>query len=118
MRIFGAHLCYTAGIILTVLLTIPLPATGLVADPAKFGMWRLVPVAAWQGLSQVGFSIAFPTMFILVNRECSPYNRGAVNGWQNSFSAFCRGILPFLSAGLVSVGCKMEGPPPHLAGVR
>jgi len=118
LRILGPHLCLTAGVILTVLLTIPLPATGLVADPDRFGMWRLVPVSAWQGLSQFGFSTAFPTLFILVNRECSPHNRGAVNGWQNSFSALCRGIFPFLSAELVSIGCKMEGPPLHLAGGR
>jgi len=118
LRILGPHLCYTLGVIVTVLLTIPLPFAGLMADPDKFGLWRLVPVAAWQGLSQVGFSMAFPTSFMLVNRECSPCNRGAVNGWQNSFSALCRGIFPFLAAGLVSFGCKMEGSPLHLVGGR
>lgn len=45
------------------------PRYYLVADPDRYHFWRYVPVTLWQGLSQIGFSSAFPLSIMLVNRS-------------------------------------------------
>lgn len=106
---FGPHRCFGAGMWLTILVTLPFPAYGLLADPDRFGAWRYLPVALWQGITQIGFTFCFPTIFMLINRECSPETRGSVNGWSNSMGALSRGLFPLAAGGLFTMGCRLEG---------
>ncbi|CAJ1348646.1 unnamed protein product, partial [Effrenium voratum] len=108
VRKCGPHKGYAVAIAWTVLLTLPMPAYYLVADPDRYHFWRYVPVTLWQGLSQIGFSSAFPLSIMLVNRECSAENRGSINGWCNSLNALSRGLGPVISGSLVSLGCAAE----------
>lgn len=107
----GPTWTFAFGVVWTVLLTLPLPAFALVQD----GFWRYVPFGLWQALSQLGFGLSFPTLTILVNRECSDHNRGAINGWASAANALLRGLFPFIAGWLVQVGCHAE---PALPGGR
>merc|ERR1712000_358483 len=111
----GPKVTFVLGVMWTAVLTLPFPAFALTGDPTRFGFWRYLPYGIWQAISQFGFGCAFPTVTILINRECSDQNRGTINGWANSASALARGIFPFIIGWLVQVGCDAE---PGLPGGR
>merc|ERR1712083_603769 len=104
----GLHKSFVYGLIWSIFLTLPFPAFGLVADPARFGFWRYVPVGAWQALRVSGFEAAFNTMPVLINQECSAHNRGSVNGWCGSLNALSRGVFTLVAGAMVTLGCRLE----------
>eukprot|EP00929_Paragymnodinium_shiwhaense_P003116 TRINITY_DN10350_c3_g1_i1.p1 TRINITY_DN10350_c3_g1~~TRINITY_DN10350_c3_g1_i1.p1 ORF type:complete len:515 (+),score=84.94 TRINITY_DN10350_c3_g1_i1:56-1600(+) len=112
MNRLGPHRCSIVGIWWTVVLTIPFPLYCLMYDADRFGFWRYLPPGLFQAISQVGFSTSFPTAFVLINRECSPHNRGSVNGWANACQALCRGLFPLLAGGLITLGVTAESMSP------
>jgi len=105
---FGEYRCVIGGLGFTVLLLLPFPAYCAFADPSKFGLWRFVPIGLWQCVSQIGFSFSFPTAFLLMNRDCTSDNRGAVNGFSQSLAALSRGTFPFVAGALVQWGVSAE----------
>ncbi|CAK0845846.1 unnamed protein product [Prorocentrum cordatum] len=113
VRRFGPRRMLALGLTWTIALTLPFPLYGMAVNSGSF--WRLVPCGAWQALSQLGFSPAFPSLAILVNRACTSRHRGAINGWCNSLNAFFRGVCPMLAGGLFSFGCYLE---PAVSGGR
>eukprot|EP00927_Polykrikos_kofoidii_P057460 TRINITY_DN51606_c0_g1_i1.p1 TRINITY_DN51606_c0_g1~~TRINITY_DN51606_c0_g1_i1.p1 ORF type:complete len:480 (+),score=27.10 TRINITY_DN51606_c0_g1_i1:50-1441(+) len=105
---FGVHKCMIWGMGFTVLLTLPWPAYGLFADPHRFGLWTYAPLVLFQGVSQIGFSLSWPLIYLLINKHCTDQNRGAINGIANSVRALSGGLFPFAAGSLVTIGCQVE----------
>eukprot|EP00927_Polykrikos_kofoidii_P001899 TRINITY_DN10739_c0_g1_i3.p1 TRINITY_DN10739_c0_g1~~TRINITY_DN10739_c0_g1_i3.p1 ORF type:complete len:475 (+),score=41.65 TRINITY_DN10739_c0_g1_i3:49-1473(+) len=108
VRRFGPHRCVLMGIAETILLTLPWPAYGLLADPDRFGWFRYAPLFIFQCLSSIGFGFAWALIFLLINRCCDEHNRGATNGLANSLRALTAGLFPFATGALVQYGCRAE----------
>lgn len=105
---FGYVRCFKIGWALSTTGNLLFPLYGLLADP-DVGVWRYVPLAFMQFCLSVGGGMMFPTAFAFINRASAGLDRGAVNGWANSFGALCRAILPPAASWLLTAGHQMNG---------
>lgn len=96
--------CYIAGLSANLIVTAFFPVYGLMADPDKFGMWRLAPLAAMIMIGQMGFGFVFPSLFIWINRSLEGKDKGLWNGAINSMGALCRGLFPPIADALLAAG--------------
>mmetsp|Transcript_75486 Transcript_75486/g.244280 ORF Transcript_75486/g.244280 Transcript_75486/m.244280 type:complete len:153 (+) Transcript_75486:352-810(+) len=100
----GYRWCITVGILVIMAVTFPFPLYGLMANPERFGAWRMLPLACLMFVQQSAFGFCTPTCSIWINRFAADMNRGSINGWANSFAALCRALAPELCSALLGLG--------------
>jgi len=103
---YGYFAAFKLGIAANLLVTLPIPLYALMADPAKFGYWRYVPLALMQAIGQAGAGFMFPTAFVWINRSAPSSVKGRANGLVNTFSALTRGSWPSLCAAVLQMLSK------------
>jgi hypothetical protein len=102
----GYRWCITAGLVVVMMVVFPFPLYGLMADPATFGAWRMLPLAFLMFVQQSAFGFCTPTCTVWVNRFAAGLDRGSINGWTNSFAALCRALSPAVCSALLSLGLR------------
>lgn len=85
------------------------PLYALVADPAKYGLWRFVVLGLAEFTGMIGTFLLFSSVFVFVNRASEGLNRATVNGWANSGRALSRAIAPFFASQLLRAA-EVVGP--------
>ena len=60
----GITLGYALGLLWTIAITLPMPFYYMATDDSPSQALRLLPIAGWQATSQLGFGIAFPTLYL------------------------------------------------------
>lgn len=104
VRRWGYRFAIQLGCALVLCVLLPLPLYSLMADPATFGLWRFAPLAVMMFVQQAGFGLCTPTTTVWINRYAAGVDRGAVNGYTNSFAAFLRFLAPTIVTSLLSAG--------------
>jgi len=105
---YGYFTAFRLGVATNLLVTLPFPLYSLMADPAKFGYWRYVPLALMQAIGQAGAGFMFPTAFVWINRSAPSSVKGRANGLVNTFSALSRGSWPSLCAAVLQLLSKKQ----------
>lgn len=93
-KTIGYRACIILGFVSVCCVFLPFPFYGLLADPAKFGLWRFAPLAFMMFVQQAGYELCLPTTIIWVNRYAVGRDRGMVNGLANSWAALLRAVAP------------------------
>jgi len=107
----GYRFCITLGMFTVVAISFPFPLYGLMADPAKFGAWRMVPLGSMMLVQMSAFGLCIPTLTVWVNRLADGLDRGTINGWTNAFAALCRALTPELCSTLLGLGLNSSPSP-------
>jgi hypothetical protein len=102
----GYRWCITVGLLVVMMAVFPFPLYGLMADPATFGSWRMLPRACLMVVQQSAFGFCMPSCTLWVNRFAAGLDRGSINGLTNSFAALCRALAPEFCSALLSLGLR------------
>jgi len=109
---FGPKRTFVLALGWTVLLTLPFPLYCLAWQPAASFAAKYLPITAWQSLCCIGLACIFPSLDILLNRECDPEIRGAAFGVNVSLNAVSKSVFMCFAGYLVQAGCQLESSVP------
>lgn len=104
VQLKGYRWCIWLGLTGVLLVTVPMPLFGLLYDPKKFAVVRMVPLVLMMMTQQAAFGFCTPTTTVWINRFSEGLDRGEVNGWANSLAALCRALAPMLVGNLQAFG--------------
>lgn len=104
VQLKGYRWCVWLGLSCVLLVTLPMPLYGLLYDPSRFAVVRMVPLVLMMVVQQAAFGFCTPTTMVWINRFAEGLDRGEVNGWANSLAALCRALAPMFVGNLQSLG--------------
>jgi len=105
---FGPHRTIILASVLCFFVMVVTPLTGLTADPAKFGSWRLVPIGVWQVCFPPLATMVIVSGMTLINREAPASHRAETMGLFQSANALARGVVIYISGVIMDFGLRAE----------